>query len=246
MSAVNSSDERGLQPTGWPPAWGFRASTLEILERSAATLSFERGRVVAAAGRPRPLILVTDGYVAVRRTEPAGRTFTLLVLRRGHVVAFRTGEVALADFVGLSSGKVALIPAPAIRDLVVHDPQFALRMVDESSEALRQVYNRLHEVTFDSAAQRLAIALLAYQPLLAGPRPVLSRTDLASLIGTSREMLGRLARRFESLGAIERVGRSIIVKDRAALMVLGAWDDEGREHYEALRGPAGDDPQFDP
>ena len=97
--------------------------------------------------------------------------FTLLVLRRGHVVAYRAGEVALADFVGLSAGQVALVPASAIRDLVERDPQFAVRMVDEASDGLRRVFDRWHEVTFDSAARRLAIALLAYEPLYLGARP---------------------------------------------------------------------------
>ena len=78
--------------------------------------------------------------------------------------------------------------------------------------------HRLDQATFEDARERLATVLLEYERFLVGLDPVLTRAELAGLIGASREMLGHVFRDFEARGIVRRTGRRIDILDRGALV----------------------------
>ena len=209
--------------------------TMTHLERMTSTRTLSPHEALVRQGEHLDICVVLDGWLAVRRTSPNARTYTLVILRTGDIVglpaAWRTAQ-SMFDIVALTSARVMTWPGQAIRSLAERDPVLAVRLFDLAISASMEYAERLDSANFDVARKRLAKMLLIYEPLLAGSPPILSRADLAGLIETSREMLGNAIRTLESEGVIRREGRRILVIDRAALEreaeLVGTVDEQDR------------------
>lgn len=209
--------------------------TLAQLERIAATRALAPREALVRQGEDLGICVVLDGWLAVRRTSPEGRTYTLVILRPGDIVglpaAWRSTQ-SMFDIVALTSANVAGLPGPALRNMAERDPSLAIRLFDLAMNASMEFAERLDWANFDIARKRLAKILLIYEPLLSGSPPILSRADLAGLIETSREMLGNAIRTLESERVIRREGRRIVVVDRPTLEaeaeLVGAAEEQDR------------------
>ena len=94
-----------------------------------------------------------------------------------------------------------------MRRLVAADHGLALDVVDVMARYILQFANRLDRYVHQDARRRVLRVLAAYAELFLGEPPVLSRTLLPALVGTSREMTGRVLRALEAEGVIARTGR---------------------------------------
>lgn len=236
---------------GWIERWtrtGLAAPTARALAAAATVLRVGRGATLLVPGETDQAILVLDGYLAARVMDAEGHEFILALARRGQTLVppiARPPLISEIEIVAVTTATAALAPAGLVWRLAEQDPDFALRLLDLSRSVVERLLGRLQELTFSSARQRLAVVLLAYEPLLAETRPIVARQDLAGLIGVSREMTGRLVRGLEHDGLIRRSGRAIAILDRDRLRGIARWEEVGRDHYLDLRGPAGDDPLLD-
>jgi CRP-like cAMP-binding protein len=109
---------------------------------------------------------------------------------------------------------VALTPSPAavwradeVRSLAAHDPGFALDAVDAILALFEEVVARLDGLLYQDALRRVARVLNVHADLFFAESPVLTRAHLPTLVGTSREMTGRVLRILESRRLVARVGR---------------------------------------
>ena len=99
------------------------------------------------------------------------------------------------------------LETPPFRDAVLG--LFAERMAD--------LTGLIDAVAFQRLDQRLAAALLGRGPDLA-----LTHQELADELGTVREMVSRLLRRFEREGWVELARERIHIRDSAALRTVAA------------------------
>jgi CRP-like cAMP-binding protein len=235
----------------WTDRWtrrGYSASTVSALAAAVTVREFGRGEILIEPGQTEQTLLILEGYLAVGVSGPQGHQFILTLGRRGQCLVPPIGQppqISAVEIFAVSRGAVGLIPTRLGWDVAERDPRFALQMLNLSRKAIARLLSRLEELTFSSARERLAVVLLAYQPLLAPPTPILSRALLADLVGVSREMTGRLFRDLEQQQIVRRADRGIEIVDADALRAVARWDETGREHYLDLRGPDGDDPLLD-
>jgi len=208
------ADLRGLFPTA-------AASTLDSLARSAETCAFERGGVLIERDGEWRLGLVVDGWLGVRRVSSGGRRLTVAAIGPGEL--FGTMEPWSArptgECVGLSDGVAVAWTAPRIRPFLDADSRLADDLLGVFGRGLGRVLERFDTVTFEGARSRLCRMLLAYAPIAFDPvGPVLSRGDLASFVGASREMTNRVLRELEASGAVRRLGqRGLVLLDETEL-----------------------------
>ena len=217
---------------------GVSASTRAELLQVARTTSFRAGDTVVRQGDQLAVTIVLEGWLAVRRTSPEGRVFTLILMRPGHILGIRSVWRRVPsdfDLVALTPGRIRTLPGISVRRAAERDGTLAVRLFDLAVGTSMLIARRLDEATFDDARKRLATILLAYESLVSAVSPIVSRSDLASLIGTSREMLGRAIRALEGEGAIRRVGRRIVITDRAMLEREADWAHAGRDQAHWLR-----------
>ena len=74
----------------------------------------------------------------------------------------------------------------------------------------------------EDAVERVARVLYRYRELFFAEPPVLTRTHLPMLVGTSREMSGRVIRTLEARGVVARTGRQgLALRDPGTLERLG-------------------------
>lgn len=179
------------------------------------------------AGDPLAVTVLVEGRIAVRRTNSRGRSYTLALMQPGDVAGLPSvcGPcVATFDLFALTSGWIATLAGAVVRQMAEQDPVVSMRLVDLASRESERALRRLDATTFHDARTRLAEVILENEGVLASPVPLVSRADLAGLVGISREMLGQILRAFETAAVVRRRGRRICIEDRHRLEREAAGD----------------------
>ncbi len=171
------------------------------------------------------LLIVRSGIVKLVALSEKGTETTLHILRPGDVF----GETAVSEpvrpftAVAVTDAVLSILPRNALLDALASSPAFARNLVALLSKRLGQVEREFAGIVNAWPHHRLARELLH----LAGDLGVetgdgtliplrLTHEDLSNLIGTTRETVTILLRKFEEMGIIRRRSRQIIV-DRPRL-----------------------------
>jgi CRP-like cAMP-binding protein len=187
-----------------------RPDTWRVLARAARIQRVARDDIIFRQGEPIPLTLVVDGYTAFRRTTADGRQLVLDLGTRGTFfgLASISSQLAPIDFVAMTPGIVALWSGRELRPVVTADAGLALDVIDGMARFIVDLAGRLEGFVHQDARRRVARVLLRYGDVFFGEPAVLSRAHLPSLVGTSREMTGRVIRELEREAMIARIGRT--------------------------------------
>jgi CRP-like cAMP-binding protein len=179
------------------------------LERIARVRTLVPDEIVFRQGDPIPLTLMLDGHAALRRTTADGRELVLGIATRGMLFGFSSiaGSLAGVDLVAVTPAEVAVWPGDEVRPLVVGDSGLALNVIDGMAKYLVHLSDRMDGFIHQEARRRVLRVLAEYEDLFFGDAHVLSRVQLPGLVGTSREMTGRVVRELEREGIIARVGK---------------------------------------
>lgn len=223
---------------GFPPLaeplstadWGAIGTlypALAGLEPAPGQLSHARvdgGTILFEEGAPcRGFPFVLRGEVRVARGSPGGRVLELYRVTPGELCIVSTSclfgsKPLTATGVAAMPTEVLMLSPAAFSQWCAHEPFrrfvfgiFADRMVDLM--ALTEA------VAFQRLDQRLAAALLARGPLIHG-----THQALADELGTVREIVSRLLRRFEREGWLRGAREQIELLDTVALRRLAVGD----------------------
>jgi CRP-like cAMP-binding protein len=167
-----------------------------------------RDETVFRQGEPLPLALVVNGYGAFRRTTVDGRQLTVGVAKRGDLFGFSSiaSVQSPIDLLALTGCEAATWGGPDIRVLAATDPGFALDVIDTMALFLTTLTEKVDGFLHQDARRRVVRVLARHRDLFFTDPPILSRAQLPNLVGTSREMTGRVLRELEREGTLDRVG----------------------------------------
>ena len=187
-----------------------RPDTHLTLAHAARIQSLGSRDVIFRQGEPILLTLVLDGYASFRRTTADGRQLVLGVAMRGDLFGYSSISARRAgvDLVALTDARVAVWPGRELRKLTTDDLGLATDAIDGLADFIVDITERLDGFIHHSSRQRVVRVLARYSDLFFGEPAVLSRSHLPSLVGTSREMTGRVIRQLEREGMVARVGRN--------------------------------------
>jgi CRP-like cAMP-binding protein len=211
-----------------------RPETRAALAAAARVRRLETGQMIIEQGDPSSMALVIDGHVAVRRTTLDGRQYMVRIVTRGRLspVLPLAAIPASADAVALTPSLVAIWRGEEVRSFATTDPGFAVDVLDDVLDSLDEVMGRIDSLLYQDALRRVARVLHLKADLFFGDPPVLTRTHLPTLVGTSREMTGRVLRILESRKLVARVGRTRLrlldpagLADAAESGVERPWND---------------------
>jgi CRP-like cAMP-binding protein len=172
-----------------------------------------------------PVVLVLNGHFTMGRTTADGRQLTTDILDRGRLVGLLAmrGRPATVEVQAITDGRIAAWAGDTVRSLVAHDAGFALDVLDVSLQALEAVGPRLEALLYQDARGRVARVLLSHAQLFFGTPAVLNRSHLPGLVGTSREMTGRVLRELEAENIVQRTARGWLeLRDRIGLEAIAA------------------------
>jgi CRP/FNR family transcriptional regulator len=199
-----------LHALAWP-------HQLQALSVPAGTLLFEQH----ASCKGFPLVLA--GEVRVARGTPQGRSLELYRVGPGELCVVSAcglfGNAPLAAH-GVTTGatRLLLLSPAGFEQWVAHEP-FRRFVFGVFADRLADLMSLAEAVAFQRLDQRLAAALLGH-----GPAVMTTHQALADELGTVREIVTRLLKRFERAGWVSLARERIELRDPAALRALSAGD----------------------
>lgn len=188
---------------------GGRPETANALAQCARLWIAHPDEPIYRQGDPVPMTLILRGYGAFRRTTVDGHLLTTGVGRTGDLFGWSSmaSVPSSVELVALTDCQVAQWPGTEIRALAAKDPGLAIAAVDSIATSLHAMMERVEGFLHQDARRRVIRILARHQDLFFCDPVILTRAHLPSLVGTSREMTGRVLRQLELEGTLVRVGR---------------------------------------
>ena len=189
---------------------GCRPETISLLVESARVRTVRPGEQIYRQGEPVPLTLILRGYGIAQRTTLDGHQLMSGVAPSGVVFGWSglASSPSSVEIFAVTDCLVAQWPGLEIRALAISDPGLALAAIDSMAASLHQTVERIEGFLHKDARRRVLRVLARHRDLFFNEPAVLNRTHLPGLVGTSREMTGRVLRQLEREGTVERVGRA--------------------------------------
>lgn len=200
---------------------GLGQADIEAVGRYIFEKKAGRGDILVFEGEPcQDLYFVVQGVVKVFKTSADGKEQIFSIIRPGE--SFNDVPV-LNDGVNIFSAE-ALGPAllhgikkKDMRTLIRDNPQVAVNVVQVLSRRVVELVSLVEDLSFRHVNSRVAKMLLDYIGSDLGEKPRLTQQEMAAMIGTAREMVGRSLKTLEGTGAIRIERNRIVIADQQAL-----------------------------
>ena len=191
----------------------------------AVERQFERGDLILLEGEMGgALYYVRIGLVKVFKTSAGGKEQVLRLISPGHTfndVPALDGGPNPASAAAMESSTVYAVPRAALRQLITKRPEVAAAVVRTLAGALRHLVGLVEDLSLRHVTARVAKLLLDQET---SSQPYhLTQQEMAALVGTAREVVGRALRDLEIAGAIEmRQGRAVVLNRERLLLLASA------------------------
>lgn len=196
---------------------GLPPDAIEQLAANLRRLSCARGQVVFHQGDPgTSLYIIERGLVKIGLVSPEGREVILALLGPGDFF----GELALLDGEPRSADAVAREPTALLvlrRDDVLafleRHPPAAAQLLKALSQRLRRTDQLVQDAAFLDVPGRLARALLYLAESEVGRTVPFTQTELASMVGATRESVNKWLRFYQQRGFVRsEAGRLTVLR----------------------------------
>jgi CRP-like cAMP-binding protein len=202
---------------------GLGSHILAELASIAGERSYAAGQVIFWEGEPvAGLYLVAEGIVKISRYSTEGREHILHLIHTGDTfndVAALDGGPNPATATAYTRATIYMIPRHNLRSVVERYPDLAWALIESMARRARYLVNMVEDLSMRSVKGRLARLLIEQAEVnQAGAVPrLLTQEEMASRLGTVREMVGRALRSLAAEGIIEFDRHRIVVLDAERL-----------------------------
>lgn len=207
---------------------GLTETELSFLTQRAVPRTYSAGETVFSEGQPcTGLYVVETGHVRIFKSSAGGREQVLSIDGPGSSVAelpvFDGGNYP-ASVAALDDATLLFVSKHDFQALCLAHPEVALKVLRVVGARLRRLVGIIEELSFTTVRHRLAAFLLRLAGT-AGKRTAegleitlpVSNQELASQIGTVRELVSRNLSRFQAEGLLKVEGRSVVITDVKSL-----------------------------
>ncbi len=207
---------------------GLSEAELSFLAQRTVSRRFSARETVFAEGEPcAGLFVVESGHVRIFKSSPGGREQVLSIEGPGSSVAelpvFDGGNYP-ASVTAIDDANLLFVSKQDFQSLCITHPQVSLKVLRVVGARLRRLVGIIEELSFTTVRHRLA-AFLVRLAKTSGKRTEkgleislpANNQELASQIGTVRELVSRNLSRFQAEGMLTIEGRSVFVTDLKAL-----------------------------
>jgi CRP/FNR family transcriptional regulator, cyclic AMP receptor protein len=203
-------------------------SEMRFLAQRALARTYSSGEMVFSEGEAcTGLHVVERGHIRIYKSSAGGREQVLSIDGPGSSIAelpVFDGGAYPASAAALEDATLLLIRKQDFQELCLAHPQVALKVLRVVGGRLRRLVGIIEELSFTTVRHRLASLLVRLAqregtPTGEGIQIILPahNQELASQIGTVRELVSRNLSRFQTEGILKIDGRTVTVRDMAAL-----------------------------
>lgn len=207
------------------------ASIREIALQCKWTRCKRNEYVVRRDGTDRDVYFVIAGMVRVAASAGRGRSIIFRDVGAGDLFGEHSaidGRSGFADVLAVRESLLASMPPEVFRAILANHPSVRERLLRRLSGSVRDLSNRLVELGARRVQGRVwtEVVRLARAAGVTNNVARIERApthnEIASRVGTSREEVTREFSRLARQGLLERQGRSLLIRDVAALQELVA------------------------
>ena len=188
---------------------GLDDKILRFLAQNTHLISYKAEENIIREGRRcQGLCIIESGRVKIYKNSSSGREMIINVFEAGESF----NEVPVFDQLdnpvnagAIIDSTIWLIDAQALRTVISDHPEAVQQIIINLSQNLRKLVGMVAELSFYTVTARLARLLreLPQDQLDGSGSQRLTQDDLASRIGTVREVVARSLKELEKSGAIE-------------------------------------------
>ncbi len=181
----------------------------------------DRGEILAFEGeRPEAVYAVVRGVLKTYKTSADGKEQIYRIVRPGDT--FNDAPVLgdspnLVTVEAMSPVELCGVKQADMAALIAGYPVIARNAISILSRRVQDLVTLVEDFSFLHVTGRVAKMLLTHLRPDAAEHPRLTQQEMAALIGTAREMVGRSLKTLEEEGVIRMERNRIVIADEAAL-----------------------------
>lgn len=201
----------------------LKDENLQTLNGSKSCGMYKKGSVVFNEGQnPYGLYCVNKGKVKVFQTGNEGKEQIVRLAKEGDILGYRallSGDRYSCSAEVLEESSVCFIPKEIFFKLIDSDGPLSLEIMKLLSKDLRKAEHKITDLAQKPVRERMAEALLFLKETYGFEddgftlNVVLSREDLANIVGTATETAIRLLSEFKSDGMVSQNGKKIQINN---------------------------------
>ena len=185
--------------------------------------SFARGETIIAAGDVTDsLYVVISGKLKVIIGDKTGREVILTMLSPGEYFGEMVpidDSTRSASVIALDPGELLVLSKGDFRKCLADNFEMAMTMLRCAVQRLREADRKIGRLALMDVYGRVAALLLDMSETIDGQHVItqkIVKTDMAGMIGASREMVTRVMKDLQAGGFVEIRGNSIYLRDNIA------------------------------
>ncbi|WP_268122151.1 Crp/Fnr family transcriptional regulator [Roseivirga pacifica] len=202
---------------------------LGILSEHKSCVTYKKGQTLFyEETRPMGVFCINHGKVKVYKMGSNGKEQILYIAKGGDFLGYRallSEEFYAASATVIEPAAVCFIPKSDFLTILNRNPAFFQKLMKAVCHDLGVMEERLANIAQKSVRERLAGTILMLKETygMEGGESelidiMLSREDLANIVGTATETVIRLLSEFKNDGLIELQGKKIKVVDQKRLL----------------------------
>ncbi|PVB61102.1 Crp/Fnr family transcriptional regulator [Labrenzia sp. 011] len=191
---------------------------------------YTSGQTVFEMGTPgQSMMAIAEGTVRVTMPTPNAREVTLAELKAGDVfgeIALLDGGERSANVHALTNCTLVVLERRALLEVLQRNPAFSVRLIELLCKRVRRSDERMMEIAFLGLPARLARLLLRLTTAAPASEEKphsklsLSQSEMASMIGNTRENVNRCLRKWQKADLIDLKDGWLILRDRGGLEAI--------------------------
>lgn len=210
------------------PLGRFKGDLLQAMALKGQRFMIAKGDLIFREGEPcRGLYLAASCRIKLSLSAPDGYRQTIAILEPGdlfEITPLFGTESHLTTAQALETGLIWFLPRDEVLNLAQAYPEFAIALVRDAFAKTRLLVGLIEGLTMRNVITRLAGLLLQYaqDKGIFTPNGIrvsldLSQRELASLLGTGREVVSRSLNRLKREGLIRVAYPEVLILDLPGL-----------------------------
>jgi len=208
---------------------GLELEELNQVRNIYISKKYKKGQIIFFEGEPGEAVyFVKSGKIKIYKSDAEGREYILHIFGPGNIFAETVllgGGPYPASAEAVEDSLVGIIQNRDLEELLKKNTDIAFKIMKILSNRLRESQDKIKNLVFRDTYDRTACALhrMSLDYGIKTPQGIevelpITRTELASIVGTSRETVTRMLSEMKRKGIIEMDRQKIIVKNERELM----------------------------
>lgn len=198
---------------------------LELMLLAGVTQNFKKGEIIfKEGGIPNGIFYLKKGHVKKYKGTSLGSEQIFYICASGEILGYHSvlAETWYSDSAAtLDECEITFIPKDVFQRALQVSPELSLRLLKALAHEFRLFKIGIATLATSSVKERLAINLLILDEKFRkspkstkGSEIILSRSDLANMVGTAKENLVRMLADFKTNGLIKITDNGIQITNR--------------------------------